>query len=95
MKKGKNRERERKNNICRGRAFPRQFLNSQFPLIWECYAQHLTTQGQAIGESEEGSAFANGGLCGVLGNGGANAKPLQIFFLLPFYFCLGAMPLNK
>ncbi|WP_126388371.1 hypothetical protein [Pseudanabaena sp. ABRG5-3] len=44
--------------------------------------QYLTTQGQAIGEGEEGSAFANGGLCGVLGNGGANAKNLQIF---PFY----------
>jgi hypothetical protein len=41
-----------------------------------------------IGEGEEGSAFANGGLCGVLGNGGANAKPLQIFtfafLLLPW-----------
>jgi hypothetical protein len=54
-------------------------------LVWECYAQHLTTQGQAIGEGGEGSAFANGGLCGVLGNGGANAKPLQIF---PFTFLL-------
>ncbi|MFN7298870.1 MAG: hypothetical protein ACK5VA_18505 [Pseudanabaena sp.] len=54
-------------------------------MIWECYAQHLTTQGQAIGEGEEVSAFANGGLCGVLGNGGANAKPLQIF---PFTFLL-------
>jgi hypothetical protein len=55
-------------------------------LIWECYAQNLTTQGQFISESEEGSAFANGGLCGVLGNGGANAKPLQIFtfLLLPW-----------
>jgi hypothetical protein len=54
-------------------------------LIWECYAQHLTTQGQAIGEGEEGFAFANGGLCGVLGNVGANAKPLQFF---PFTFLL-------
>jgi hypothetical protein len=48
-------------------------------LVWECSAQHLTTQGQFIGEGEEGSAFANGDVCGVLGNGGANAKPLQIF----------------
>ena len=54
-------------------------------MVWECFAQYLTTQGQAIGESEEGSAFANGGLYGVLGNCGANAKPLQIF---PFTFLL-------
>jgi hypothetical protein len=53
--------------------------------------QYLTTQEQAIGGSEEGSAFANGGLCGVLGNGGANAKSLQIFlftFLLDKPVCL-------
>ena len=86
-------EREGKNNVGRGIAFPQQFLNSQDSSIWECYAQHLTTQGQAIGESEEGSAFANGGLCGVFGNGGANAKPLQFFsfLLLPFY--LTSLPL--
>jgi len=70
---------------CRGIAFPQQFLNSQVPSIWECFAQYLTTQGQFISESEEGSAFANGDLCGVLRNGGANAKPLQD---LPFTFLL-------
>ena len=54
-------------------------------MVWECYAQRLTTQGQAIGEGKEGSAFANGGLCGVLRDGGTNAKPLQIFY---FYLLL-------
>ena len=54
-------------------------------MAWECSAQYLTTQGQFIDEGEEGFAFANGGLCGVLGNGGANAKPLQDF---PFTFLL-------
>ncbi|WP_425218053.1 hypothetical protein [Tumidithrix helvetica] len=80
-----------KKNVCRGIAFLRQFLNSLVPSIWECYAQCLTTQGQFIGESEEGFAFANGSLCGVLENGDANAKPLHNFSLFPFYFCLGAM----
>jgi len=37
-------------NILRGLAFTQQFLNSQVPLIWECYAQYLITQGQAISE---------------------------------------------
>jgi hypothetical protein len=57
-------------------------------LIWECSAQHLTRQGQAIGEGEEGFAFANGGLCEVLGNGGANAKLLQFFSFYLFTFAL-------
>jgi len=42
--------------------------------------------GKAIAESVAGSAFANGGLCDVLGNGRANAKPLQNF---SFSFLLG------
>ncbi len=61
----------------RGIALPQPSINFKIPLIWECFAHNLTTQGQFIGESEEGSAFANKYGHGVLRNCGANAKPLH------------------
>ncbi|MFZ4730272.1 MAG: hypothetical protein ACOYMQ_16635 [Pseudanabaena sp.] len=61
----------------RGIAFPQPSINFKIPLIWECFAHNLTTQGQFIGESEEGSAFANKYGRGEFANCGANAKPLH------------------
>jgi len=49
----------------------------QIPFIGECSAQHLATQGQFIGESEEGWAFAEQYFGEEFGNCGANAQPLQ------------------
>jgi len=39
-------------------------MNFQITLIRECFAQNLTTQGQAIGEGTEGKAFADRYCCG-------------------------------
>ncbi|MBD2152679.1 hypothetical protein H6F44_21525 [Pseudanabaena sp. FACHB-1277] len=39
---------------CRGIAFPQRFMILPIPFIWECSALNLATQGQAIGEGEEG-----------------------------------------
>jgi len=69
-------------NIRRCIAFPRQFLNSHVPLIWECFAQYLTTQGQENGESEEGFASANGDVCGAL------CQKTTIFSFYLFTFAL-------
>jgi hypothetical protein len=44
---------------CRGKAFPQEFMNFQDLSIWECFTLNLTTQGQFIGESGEGSTFVN------------------------------------
>jgi hypothetical protein len=43
----------------------------------ECFAQNLATQGQFVGESEEGLAFANGDFGGEFRSIAANAKPLR------------------
>ncbi|GBO55767.1 hypothetical protein APA_3917 [Pseudanabaena sp. lw0831] len=43
----------------RGQAFPQKFISSQILSIRECFTLNLTTQGQFIGESEEGFVFAN------------------------------------
>jgi len=53
--------------ICRDEAFPKQLINFKTISIWECFAQNLRKsladpkpQGQFIGYSEEGLAFADG-----------------------------------
>jgi hypothetical protein len=66
------------NKSRRGKAFPQSSINFKIPLIWECFAHNRTTQGQFIGESEEGSAFANRDCRGEFTNCGANAKPLHL-----------------
>ncbi|WP_190303575.1 hypothetical protein [Pseudanabaena sp. UWO311] len=38
----------------RGKAFPPRFMILSIPFIRECFALNLATQGQAIGEGEEG-----------------------------------------
>lgn len=75
-----------------GKAFQQEFMVLHVTLNRECFAQKLAKQGQFVGDSKEGLAFANSDFGGGSRSIAANAKPLRYLhykiFLFPYLVVL-------